>query len=480
MTRINTNIASIRAINDLSRSNKGLGKSLERLSTGFKINRASDGPASLVISERLKSQVSSLKMAVQTSERASSMVSTAEAALAEVSSLLVSMQELIVESANDGALSQDEVLANQFQIDSAIETINRIANTTSFAGLNLLDGRFDYVTSGLNRSSIADITINGAQITNGVSQIAVQVRVTSNAQLGTLTVASANVSSRSTSGLSLLVSGNKGSELIQLGPNASALDITSAIHSLVHATGVDADLSGANIVFTSTEYGSNQFVQVQDVTSNNVGNELIFSRDYGLDVQALVNGKSAAARGLQISTNSFQLDATITLSANFFSTNDTGAGTSAVSNFVITSGGGTFQLGRDSNIRDQEFIGIQRITADNLGDGVVGFLNSIMTGGNNQLLDNPEQAHKIVDSAIDDITNLRARLGAFVTHTLDTNINSLGIAITSLEDSLSRIIDTDFAQETANFTRQQILVQAGTSILAQANASMQNVLQLLQ
>ena len=110
----------------------------------------------------------------------------------------------------------------------------------------------------------------------------------------------------------------------------------------------------------------------------------------------------------------------------------------------------------------------------------MGFLHTIQTGGANQLLDNPEQAHKIVDAAIDDITNLRARLGAFVTHTLETNITSLGIQLVSLEESLSRIVDTDFAEETSRYTKNQILVQAGTSVLAQANSSMQSVLQLLQ
>ncbi|MGE4159022.1 MAG: flagellin, partial [Planctomycetota bacterium] len=455
-------------------------RTLERLSTGFKINRASDGPASLVISERLKSQVASLKQAVDTTERAHDMVSTADAALTEINALLVSIQDLIIESANDGALSQEEVLANQFQVDSAVETINRIAQTTSFAGLNLLNGNFDYVVSGFDYTTISDHSIYGAQITNGVSQIAVNIKVTSNAQRGIVSVATANVGSRNNSGLSLLVSGNKGSELIVLGPEASSLDITSAVHALVYATGVDATISGANLVFRSVDYGSDQFVSVRDVTRQNIGNELLDSRDYGKDVDALINGIAAAARGLKISTNTFQLNASFTLSADFFTDNNTGSGTSAVSTLIITSGGATFQLGDDSNIRDQEFIGIQRITADNLGDGSLGFLNQIMTGQDYQLLSNPEHAHKIVDAAIDDISNLRARLGAFAAHTLETNVTSLHTAILSLENSLSRIIDTDFASETAQFTRNQILVQASTSILAQANTTAQSVLQLLQ
>jgi len=480
MTRINTNIASLRAVNNLADNNRMLGKSLERLSTGLKINRASDGPAALIISERLKGQVASLKQAVETSDRANQMVSTAESALSEVSSLLITMQDLIIEASNDGALSIEEVLANQFQVDSAIETITRIASVTSYAGTPLLNGNFDYVVSGMSRSTVADFGIHGAQITNGVSNIAVEVTVTSNAERAILSVTSASVTTSTLSGLNLLVTGNLGSELINFGVQANTSAIANAVNSLSYATGVNATISGVNLFFQSTEYGKDQFVQIHDVTKGNIGSELIYTRDEGVDIEASINGTKAASRGLSISTNTFELNTFMKLSANFFTTNAVVAGVSASTTFYVTGGGATFQLGDDANIRDQEFIGIQRMTADNLGDRTIGFLSDIVTGGLADLSTNPEVAHKIVQSAIDDVTSLRARLGAFVSNTLDTNTNSLNDAILSLESSLSRIVDTDFAAATAEFTKNQILVQAGTSILAQANVTQQNVLQLLQ
>jgi flagellin len=455
-----------------------LGATLEKLSTGFKINRASDGPAALVISERLKGQLVSLQQAVETSDRARQMVNTAEAALTEVSNLLISIQDLIIEAANDGALSNEEILANQFQVDSAIETITRIASVTSYGELSLLNGNLDYTVSGLSYSTISDFGIHGAQITNGVSQIRVQIAITSNAEKAGVSQPATTVNALNNSGLSLLITGNLGAELIKLSPNTSVSAIRDAVNGFSDSTGVVAAVSNASLIFQSQGFGSDQFVHVQDLTATNVGNELFKHFDEGVDVVGSINGHQAAARGLEMTTNTFQLHAEFLLSANFWSTNGGTVTGTASASFYVTGGGATFQLGENANVRDQEFLGIQRITSDNLGDGSVGYLKDLMTGGSAQLLTNPELAHQIVAKAIDDITLLRARLGAFVANTLDSNTNSLDIAIRSLQSSVSNLLDTDFAEATAEFTKNQILVQAGTSVLAQANVAQQSVLQL--
>src|SRR5688572_27719373 len=149
MARINTNVSALAAQRGLARSQKALNSTLERLSSGLRINRGADDPAGLIASEGLRSEIAGISQAIDNSSRASNVIATAEANLGEIASLLLNMKELIVEAANTGALSSEEIKANQLQIDSAIQSITRISNTASFAGLNLLNGSLDYITSAV-------------------------------------------------------------------------------------------------------------------------------------------------------------------------------------------------------------------------------------------------------------------------------------------------------------------------------------------
>ena len=152
MARINTNVAALGAQRGLAKAQGELSKTLTRLSSGLRINRGADDPAGLIASESLRSEITGLTQAVDNSQRATNVIATAEGSLNEVASLLLTVKDLVVESANEGALSDDEIQANQLQINSAVESITRIANTTTFAGLSLLDGSLDYLTSGVNRT----------------------------------------------------------------------------------------------------------------------------------------------------------------------------------------------------------------------------------------------------------------------------------------------------------------------------------------
>jgi flagellin len=140
MARINTNVPALAAQARLRRSYDELQVSLERLSSGLRINRGADDPAGLIVSENLRSEIGGVQQAIANSQRASNVIATGEGALAEVANLLVDIQDLVVEAANRGALSDEEIRANQLQVDSAIDSITRIANTTTFAGRKLLNG----------------------------------------------------------------------------------------------------------------------------------------------------------------------------------------------------------------------------------------------------------------------------------------------------------------------------------------------------
>src|SRR5438046_199213 len=162
MARINTNVASLTAQRGLANSQKTLNDTLQRLSSGLRINRGADDPAGLIASEGLRSEISGITQAIDNSSRASNVISTTEGALNEVASLLLNIKSLVVQAANTGALSPDEIAANQLQVDSAVESITRISNTTTFAGLKLINGSLDYVTSGVHNSAITALHIHQA------------------------------------------------------------------------------------------------------------------------------------------------------------------------------------------------------------------------------------------------------------------------------------------------------------------------------
>ena len=155
MSRINTNIQSLQAVHSLTANQSALNTSLQRLSTGLQINTGADNPAGLIASEGLRSEIAGINQAIDNSTRAGNVINTADGALGETSNLLLELQSLTNQAANSGALSSDEIKANQLQVDSILNSINRISNTTQFNGKKLLDGSMDYITSGVASTAIS-------------------------------------------------------------------------------------------------------------------------------------------------------------------------------------------------------------------------------------------------------------------------------------------------------------------------------------
>ena len=165
MSRINTNVSSLVAQNTLNRSNADLQQALRRLSTGLKINTGKDDPAGLIASENLRRDITAIDKAISNSERASQVIATADSALGQVSKLLNDVRGLVTEAANTGALSDEQIAANQLQVDSSLEAIDRIAQTTAFQGRKLLDGSLDFIFSeGTGYSSVSSVQINKANL----------------------------------------------------------------------------------------------------------------------------------------------------------------------------------------------------------------------------------------------------------------------------------------------------------------------------
>jgi flagellin len=516
MTRINTNVPSLIAQQRLNRSGSELQLRLERLSTGVRINRGKDDPAGLIVSERLATDIKGIEQAIKNGERASAVISTTEAALAEITDLLNSIKSLAVEAANTGAVSDEERRANQLQIDSAIQSISRISNTATFGGLKLLDGSLDYVTSGLTTSTIKKAEIHGASFI-GADDIDVSVDVIASAQKAALYLNGDNATGADgelLSGVTFRVRGSDGVRQFSFTSGTSFTDIVTAINNNTALTGVEAELINGDptsgVVFRSVEYGSKAFVSVEriDTPADPAdGNFNLFKfgadvdfpggspfdwtdtdlvpadNDNGRNVSALINGNLATGDGLSISLNSPTLSLELLLDETFAIDP-----TLATKTFQITGGGALFQLGPDINALQQTNIGVQSTASESLGGALIGgavqYLASLQTGQGNSLDEAKDRndftpLEKIVEKAIDEVSVLRGRLGAFERNVLATSTRSMQSAFENLTASRSIIRDADFAAESSELTRAQILQSAGTTVLALANQSAQNVLQLL-
>jgi len=187
MSRINTNVSSLIAQSRLTRSQSQLQESLTRLSTGLRINSGKDDPAGLIASEALRSDITATGKAISNSEKANQLISTADSALGQISNLLNDVRGLVTEAANNGVLSDEQIAANQLQVDSSLEAIDRIAQVTTFQGRKLLDGSLDFlstVTSG--GSTIRDLNIQQANL-GAAGSVNVSVNITAAAQQALIT-----------------------------------------------------------------------------------------------------------------------------------------------------------------------------------------------------------------------------------------------------------------------------------------------------
>ena len=484
MSRINTNVASLIGVRVLNANNASLNKSLERLSTGLRINRGADDPAGLIASEDLRKQIRGTETAIKNAERAINIVTTAEGALSEISAMLLDVEAMLAAAANTGGMSTEEIDANQLQVDSILNTIDRIANTTEFAGIKLLNGSQAYSTSSVSSTYLDAVKVNSAKLVDGAT-MTVNVKRTTAVETGLLRLSGAGTSA--TQPLTLKIGSGRGTTELSFAGSTKLSAMVYAINQVKEVTGVSAALSGATVAANlySVDFGSNSYVSVETLSGSQgtvlkvnaalAGANDTDAKDYGVNAVATINGTQATADGKLLKIRTAMLDAEIDLD-----------GTAALSaadwstTLGITSGGANFSLGASVDAINLEALGIQNIASTALGNSNLGYLNTLKSGGANALTsDNLYTAQRIVDRAVKDVSTLRGRLGSFQKNTLTTTVNSLSVTNENLHAAESAIRDTDFASETAQLTKSQILVNAATSVLAQANFAPQSVLQLL-
>ena len=464
---ITNNVSSLQAQHNLGRASRGVAKSVERLSSGLKVNRGADGPAALVISEKQRAQIAGLRAAIDNSEKAVSLVQTAEGALSEINSLLIKVRSLAIDSANSGVNDSDALAANQAEIDNAIDTIDRIANNTQFGTKKLLDGSAGVKATSTNSDvaflkGTSDTKAGTYSVT--VSQAAERAHVSGTAQ--TTTLATDETLTVNDVAISLTA-----------GQNQNA--VVDRINEFTAHTGVTAEIVGGVTRLYTDDFGSDASISVVSNvaaagTSSGLGNSPL--TDTGVDIIGTIGGTSfngtgniltadsGAPKGLSIQVAQSSGDATTT-------------GTAVTSTLSATDNSLAFQIGPNQN--QTANIAIDRVNPVALGFGVGGnqFNNlneiDVTSAGRSQ------DSLAVIDAAIDDVTNLRGTLGAFQANTLESTANNLRATLENTVNAESVIRDTDFAEEIANFTKGQVLVQAGTSVLGNANQIPQQVLSLL-
>lgn len=466
---ITNNVSALNAQNNLTRSSNNLNRSIERLSSGLRVNRGADGPASLVISERQRAQISGLRAAIDNSEKAVSVVQTAEGALGEINNLLTRVRSLAIDSANTGVNDADALAANQAEISNAIETINRIANNTQFGTRNLLDG-----TAGISGTPTdANVSfVSGVAGTTQTGDFSVNVSVAAErAEVVGATVASTGLAAAET----LSVNG----VAIDLEEGQSIDSVIGSINEFSSQTGVVAEEDPDNagqIRLRSEDFGQAANIRVVS-TGTGAGFTTGVVTDEGVDVQGTINGDTASGVGnVLTSTNSISEGLSVSIAASATDAQISASGDLGTVN--VQDNSLVFQIGANQN--QTVNIGIQALNPSGLAlqvDNESGFAS--LNDADVTTAQGAQDTLALVDSAIDSVTNIRGTLGAFQSNTLESTVNNLRTTLENTVNAESVIRDTDFAEEISTFTNNQILVQAGTSVLSNANQTSQLVLSLL-
>jgi flagellin len=500
------NNSSLNAQQSLNRTSGALGKSLERLSSGLKVNRGADGPAALVISEQQRAQIAGLKTAIDNTNKAVSVVQTAEGALNEVNGLLTKIRGLALDSANSGVNDSNALAANQAEINNALSTIDSIANTTKFGTKNLLNGQAALAgkTDTANAGKVSALTTGSATaagtFTLDINTAGTGGKIVGDVGTGALTQGgSFNIGGGGLTGPVAvnLVEGdnvNTAAAKIQKTLDAATTQGGGAGKFAVSVSGTGAITIASNIigaastevtVSAGTGFAGTEFADVVGLTGAgaagtdgaDIDATIQFTDTAGNAGPALAVTTTAGPAGLnnQVSFGganglNFSLDVTAGSTA--------GAGQTTI---TVEDNALTFQIGANQN--ETAKISIDSARSSDLAQGVTGLNNAATT--NLSKIDITTQAGaqdaiKVVDAAINQVSNLRGKLGAFQSNTLESNARNLSATLENTTAAESVIRDTDFATEIANFTRLQTQVQAGSTVLGNANQTTQLVAQLLR
>ena len=528
---LNTNMPSINTQRKLSKAQSALDKSLERLSSGLRINTARDDAAGLAISERMTAQVRGLTVATRNANDGVSMAQTAEGALAEMGDILQRIRELAVQSANATNSAGDRKSLND-EVNQLVAELNRFANTTEFNGMKLLNGddpvsafhvgansnqtivatTTDFRTSKYGSYQIGNATVTAADAGAGKG-VSISNAVTG-APSSSLQVTEAAVFSV---GGTMTLNGPNASGTVSLTVSDSAADIASKINSQ-DLTGIKATARTETMIgFTTGDYTID--ISTTNATSNSANTETakisftipeIGGSKIGNSAEALTDAVNAfneqsSKTGITAKLNEGKtaiilendegknINVTLKSSGNTIYMGNKANGqdyaiSAAVVSNAATSAGVTFTAAGQVTLDSSRSYSVTLATSMNIKDGVLGggSMGAGTHGSTLQRVDSLDittikganDAIHICDSAIDAVNAQRAKYGA-LQNRFEHTISNLQTSHENVSAARSRIQDADYAAETAALSRNQVLQQAATSMLTQANNLPQNILTLL-
>lgn len=478
---INTNLSALNAQRSLTSTSQKLSRSFERLSSGLRINSARDDAAGLSITTRFTAQIRGLNQAVRNSNDGISLAQTAEGALGEVTQILHRVRELSVQAANDTYNNSDRA-ALQAEVSQLKDELDRIADTTQFNGNAILDG--SYISRALQVGANVGETLNINISATGTKDLARQVR-TEYLTVSSSILAAGDISfeyrdEASATGFSVaeVRAANPSDDSASTSLNgSSAIAKAAAINSLTEVTGVRAiigetDVEGAGITLGTLD-GSN-YLSINGekisgfvVQENDASGELVDAINALADETGVTATRDADSQLVLTARDGRNIEIETVGNAHAI----TGLNTAAT--VSVSTGGLALQSSEQFTlIGDASLIGHAAGGYGTNSNKSVESIDISTASGAVEALD-------IIDLALEDVSSVRAKLGA-LQNRLESTMNNLSTTSENLSASRSRILDADFASESAELSRNQIIQRAGVSVLAQANQQNRSVLSLLR
>lgn len=479
--RINHNIPALKTNNILGKNSANMERSLERLSSGYRINCAADDAAGLAISQKMKTQIAGLNQASRNASDGISVIQTAEGALIEVEEMLQRMRELSVQAAN-GTSTDDDRAQLQAEVDQLKDEINRISTTTEFNTKKLLDGTLD------RRSYSSDPDVELISLSDSVDVRDYKFTPGTAASQAVLTGApltGSKVPNDNPDKESYKITINNQDISIKAGANLN--DVLTSLNEVcgnmgiqvayakdgqeVDAATVEQKPGDYTLLFVTDDYGSNAEIDIhaEEALANLLG--LSTSGEYAQGADCTIELDRTDAGG-------FTNTSTVSIDGDYVTVRDRddfemvfkvagGAVNTTVTVTVLDAGPMTLQIGANEGQTMEVRVPRVDTTTLNIDTANIGTQAGAMS------------AITLFENAVNEVSAVRAKLGAYQNR-LDHAINSLDVSAENLTEALSRIEDTDMAGEMATYTQYQVLTQAATSMLAQANERPQNILNLLQ
>ncbi|MFL1806595.1 flagellin [Plesiomonas shigelloides] len=474
---VNTNVTALNAQRNLNKTNNALNVSMQRLSTGNRINSAKDDAAGMQIANRLGSQISGLGVAMKNANDGISIAQTAEGAMQESTNILNKMRDLALQSAN-GSNSDADRAAMQKEVDSLKNEMTRIAETTTFGGQKLIDGSFG--TKSFQVGSEANETIDISLGNMTAAKLGANKANTNNVGAPLAGVDAANVNNSVTAG-KLTIKG-KADEDITVAAGDTAKKIADAVNAKSNTTGVNAT---AKTSVDVTLTGGKLDIDLSSTTSGAKTERITVNSDDLNDHAKAINDKSAKT-GVKAKVENGTLKLFNENGEDIRIENKGSAdGETTVGGVALkagaTAGDAIVVAGKveySSNSGAFSVFSDQATHGTGVANAVVSSSQVAVSTIDMSTQDGAQDAISVIDGALAAIDDQRSDLGA-LQNRLSSTISNLGNIQENTTAGRSRIMDVDFASETTNMTKQQILQQAGTAMLAQAKQLPQSALSLL-